>query len=233
MGIAARLHRMSFQRDVNFRPGGSQVRKFLIALLLAFAAAGGSGAAHAQGTPLVEFFGGYSYARLGAPGIAPPYSQIAPSNQGANGFHLSATVNFTSWLGLYGDYAGYYASPTVNGELVGAPAQVTLNERAYPFLLGPQFTYRKLRPASFFAHALIGGMHERAANVPQGLAPETGTKWAYGFGAGMDVRVARFLAIRVVQADYIRSHFPVSSRVNAQNNWRISTGIVLRSPSRP
>jgi opacity protein-like surface antigen len=210
------------------------MRKLLIALLLAFAAAAGSGVARAQDTPALELFGGYSYARLNAPGIAPPYSQIAPSNQGVNGFHFAATANFNSWLGIYGDVAGYYARPTVNGLLIGLPAQVTINERAYPFLFGPQVSFRKLRPATLFAHALIGGMHE-SAYVPVGsggIGTETGTKWAYGFGAGLDVKVLRFLSVRVVQADYIRSHFPTSTTSNSQNNWRISTGIVLRAGSR-
>jgi hypothetical protein len=206
------------------------MRKFLVALLLAFAVAAGSGVAYAQNTPALELFGGHSYARLGATGIAPPYSQITPSNQGLNGFHFSATGNFNSWLGIYGDLAGYHANPTVNGLWVGLPAQIKINESAYPFLFGPQLSFRKLQPASFFAHALIGEMHEYA-NVPVGSGgsgAETGTKWAYGFGAGLDVKVMRFLAVRVVQADYIRSHFPTSSTSDSQNNWRISTGIMLR-----
>jgi opacity protein-like surface antigen len=225
-------YEMGFRSQSNVDLEAQEMKKFLAALLLVSAAAAVSGVAHAQGTPAIELFGGYSYARLDAPGIAPPYSLITSGNQGGNGYHFAAQANFTSWLGIYGDFAGYYASPTVNGGLVGLPTQVKANESAYPFLFGPQLSFRKLRPATLFAHALIGGMHENA-NVPGGFGAETGTKYAYGFGAGVDVKVARILAVRVVQADYIRSHFPTSDTVNAQNNWRISTGIVFRGGSRP
>lgn len=208
------------------------MKKFFLALLLVSAVAAAAGIARAQDTPAIELFGGYSYARLNGAGIAPPYSQITSTGQGLNGFHFAATGNFNSWLGIYGDFAGYYASPTLNGSVIGLPAQVKVNQSAYPFLFGPQLSFRKIRPATIFAHALIGGMHEYANAPNNGFGAETGTKWAYGFGAGLDVKVMHFLAVRVVQADYIRSHFPVSSTEDAQNNWRISTGIVLRGGSR-
>jgi Outer membrane protein beta-barrel domain len=149
--------------------------------------------------PRGEVFGGYSYLNVDTSGLT--------SRQSLNGWNAQANVNFNKWLGLTGDFGGYY----------GSPFHVSVHD--YSFLFGPTVTYRTEHFAPFF-HALFGGNH-----IDASLEGSSGgdTAFAMAFGGGVDVPVKGSFGIRVAQVDWLRTqHFNTN-----QNNIRLSTGIIF------
>lgn len=116
-----------------------------------------------------------------------------------NGWELAGNYKFMNWLGAVADVDGHY----------GSGASV------HTFLFGPQISFpARISP---FAHVLFGGAH-----ISSG--PVADTSFALGIGAGIDARLVHGIAWRVIEGDYIPTHFFGQT----QNNGRISTGIVLR-----
>lgn len=202
-------------------------KALLLAVILVFA----HGVA-AQSAPDWQIFGGYSYFHADAGSITLSNGANVELKQGSSGWHASVGENVNSWFGAVFDFSGDYANRDVNLlPLIGVDQTVRLNFSAYPFLFGPQFTYRP-RGFSLFVHPLVGGVYARA-NVPGGTEPITATHWAYAFGGGADYPVSDRVAIRV-QADWIRSHFPEALAVRDwQNNYRVSAGLVLMIGTAP
>ncbi len=169
----------------------------------------------AQGlVPGGEIFGGYSYLR---------------SNTGAgfnaNGWEGSLTGNFNRFFGLEVDLADHYNSPPVNAGF----------SSDFSFLFGPHFALRGNPKVTPFAHVLAGGT--RGTQTPllflpcpvgiacqPSLAEQHETAFTTAVGGGIDVKAARFVWIRVIQADYLREQFTN----NPQNDVRLSFGVVLR-----
>jgi len=120
-----------------------------------------------------------------------------------NGWGLSGQYKFTDWLGGVADFDGHYGS------------QFGVSESVHSFLFGPQVSW----PArvSPFAHVLIGGSH---------FSSDAGsdTSFSTAIGAGFDTEIGHNLSWRIVQADYVYTHFFGST----QNNVRVTTGIVFR-----
>lgn len=150
--------------------------------------------------PRAEVFGGYSYLSVDASGAA-------SSRQSLNGWNAQANVNFNRWLGLTGDFGGYY----------GSPFHVSVHD--YSFLFGPTLTYRAEHVAPFF-HALFGGNH---INASASGSSGGNTAFAMAIGGGLDVPIGEHFGVRLAQVDWLRTqHFSTS-----QNNIRLSTGIMF------
>ncbi len=155
--------------------------------------------ARAQNTPHVEVMGGYSYLR----------ADLGGKDIGLNGWNFSVTENLNSWLGGTADFSGFYATPG------------GINANAHTFLFGPHFAYRKSKSATPFARVMIGGM--RASRGYLGIS-QPATDFAAAFGGGLDLKIHKVVALRVIQADYI-----ITPYLNLrQDNVRLSAGIVLR-----
>jgi hypothetical protein len=120
-----------------------------------------------------------------------------------NGWEVSAQYKFARWLGGVADVDAHYGSP------------IGVSTEAVHFLVGPQISF-PARVSPFF-HVLAGVAHFRGAG---GANTSIGT----AIGGGLDSRIAPFLAWRIVQFDYLGTHF----FHGPQNNVRISTGLVLR-----
>jgi hypothetical protein len=90
----------------------------------------------------------------------------------------------------------------------------------YHFLGGPRLT-RRTRDGTLFAHALVGIVNRRA----QALGNRT--EFAMGFGGGVDVALARRLAFRIFQADYIPAKRSSTNGGGWDNELRVQTGIVF------
>ena len=156
-----------------------------------------SGPARAQSNehPTAEVFGGPSILRNGA--SAPSYSLYG-------GWQAQASFNFNSHVGLSADFGGQYRS--IFGVRVSQ----------YEYLFGPRFTARAQR-ATLFAHALVGAntLHVTGAST---------NGFAWGVGGGLDYNAGRHFAIRVLQADYLRTR--------VSNTWlndaRLGLGIVFK-----
>jgi hypothetical protein len=124
-------------------------------------------------------------------------------NANLNGWELSGQYKFHDWLGGVADFDGHYGSPFGIGESV------------HTFLVGPQVSW----PArvSPFAHVLIGGAHYSAGGASD-------TSFATAIGAGFDTEIHHGIYWRIIQGDYVATHFFNGT----QNNARLSTGIVFR-----
>jgi hypothetical protein len=145
--------------------------------------------------PPVEVFGGASLLRNGA---------TAPSFSLYGGWQAEGTANFGKYLGLTADFGGQYRS--ISGNRVSQ----------YEYLFGPRAAARSQRGA-VFVHALVGG------NTLKALGRST-NGFAWGAGGGLDLNAGRHIAIRVVQADYLRTRLSTSWF----NDFRLGVGIVFK-----
>jgi hypothetical protein len=177
----------------------------------------------AQDYPKAEVFGGYQYLHIGA--------SDGSAGVGSNGWNGSATFNFNKHLGVAGDFSGAYK--TEDTSIVGVP--VSASTRVYSYAGGPVFSVDSGARINPFAHALFGGAHASAKACATLLSADCVSDSENGFtfmlGGGVDAKVNRALAVRLIQADWVYYHFsgvnggPSSSQ---SNNVRISTGIVVR-----
>lgn len=121
-----------------------------------------------------------------------------------NGWEISGQYKFTDWLGGVGEFDGHYG--TSNG----------LSTSAYTYLFGPQISLPSR--VSPFARLLLGGAHASEAGFGS-------SSFSMALGGGIDVGLFHDQFYwRVIQTDYLTTQFGG----RAQNNFRASTGIVIR-----
>jgi len=179
------------------------MRNFLLAVCVAsFAAL----PAVAQEYPAYEVFFGYGLVR----------TEGGQAN--LNGWHASLTSNLNRWFGLAVEVSGQYGSQTITVDSSQFKTKVDFHSLGF----GPRLTYRKSERFAPFAHALFG----IARGNWRGPAAVAGEETSFGsaFGGGIDTRLRKNLGIRIIQAEYVRTHFGESS---AENNFRIATGLLL------
>jgi opacity protein-like surface antigen len=128
------------------------------------------------------------------------YTHLEPSLN-ASGWNASVAANVTNWFGVKGDFSGAYKSGL----------------RFHTYMFGPVVSARQFGRVTPFAHALFGGA--RASNGGSVNA------FSMAFGGGLDVKINRNVAVRLVQADWLATHFVGDWQ---KKNARVSAGIVLR-----
>jgi hypothetical protein len=156
--------------------------------------------------PLLEVFGGFSFARLGSGGTG---SNLV----GALG---SFGWNANSWLQVSAD-TSYNLETNGNTKTV-----------LYGNHYGPRFYYRRRNRWNLtpFAEALVGGSAEKTTiSGTGGSVTSTGSQISYKFGGGLDMRPSRRWEIRLFDVDYYRTAFGTNTQ---QTNYWISAGVVLR-----
>ena len=156
--------------------------------------------------PLIELFGGYSFARF--------------DNGGGTGSNLNGVLgsfgwNAKPWLQIVADSS--YNVVTISG------AKNVLYGNHY----GPRL-FRRGRNrwgVTPFVEALVGGT--RAATTVSGTGGYTTSENCFSFkvGGGLDIHPSRHVEIRVIDVDYYRTSFGTNLH---QNNYWASTGIVIR-----
>jgi opacity protein-like surface antigen len=188
----------------------------------------------AQETPQYEVFVGPSYAREDATNI---------KFINGIGWHASLDGTANNWLSAVFDFSGYYSSPKIN--LAGLSAPLPIDSSNYLYLFGPRFTYRRWQRLTPFVEGLVGVANFRFTASSVGLTNAiSSTTFAGAFGGGADYAVNNWLAIRLIEADYVVTRFreinvdQTTGQVSftgprrTQNNARASAGIVLRFGSR-
>jgi hypothetical protein len=159
-----------------------------------------------------EFVGGYSYL----------HTDESVGNSLPKGWAAGVTGNLSKNFGVEASFSGHYQ-----------------NNRGFQARAAARFD--KLAP---WVHALFGNSLIRAharSNTALGPADRRAadTHFAWAIGGGLDLDVKKDLAIRIMQADYVRNssvRFLVSGvggtfiQINAtdSNNVRLSFGIVFR-----
>lgn len=170
-----------------------------------------SGIASAQVPMSGNVFFGYSYYN----------TDLSNYNRAStNGWEASLEGKFLPFIGIVADFDAHYGSQAVPvvcpvGFTV-CPANLNSDFTEHNYLFGPRasFSVGKLRP---FAEVLIGAGHVHVNNGG------SDTSFATAVGGGLDYKFLKLLAWRF-QGDYVHTNlFNV-----AQNDVRISTGIVVR-----
>ena len=169
----------------------------LFALVLFF-----SVAAAAQETPKVELFTGYSNL----------FTELNTSSYNLNGVNVSAAENVNSWFGGVLDFSDNF----------GTNAGHNVNTQS--IMYGPRISYRKSSSITPSVHALFGAV--RGSQFFDGISQ---AKWRLDLAVGgnVDLRINDRVAFRLIQADYIPTHF-LNLR---QDNFRLSVGFVFRFPN--
>lgn len=172
-----------------------------------------AGAASAQ-IPKANIFFGYSYLN----------SDLVPGQRdNLNGWNASLEGKLVPFIGIVGDFGGYYGThgvPISNVPCTGSSCPtLQANENMYTVMFGPQVSASvgKLTP---FAHALFGIGH--VSGNASGFS-NSDTSFATGLGGGIDYKLIPLIAWRF-QGDYLHTKF----FGNSQGDFRFSTGVVLR-----
>jgi hypothetical protein len=135
-----------------------------------------------------------------------------------NGWDASAEGKIIPLVGIVADFDGHYGSQNF---AVACPIAVgcTINASftEHNFLFGPRVSIKfgKIRP---FAEVMIGAGH-----VSVGNGGGSDTSFASAVGGGLDYKLIPLVAWRF-EGDYVETRF----FGNTQNNFRFSTGIVVR-----
>ena len=183
--------------------------------------------AWSQDVPKAEIFTGYSFVNAGFPFSPDP---AAGNTSGfLQGWNLTATVNANRWVGIAGDFGGYYGHPSktelfkpANCVLCTGNVTGTMHNM-YTFSGGPQLSIRAA-DITVFAHVLVGGARVRADfDGVAGSAAESSAHFTVIVGGGFDLGFAHHLAFRI-QPDYFRTK--ILDR--GQNNFRLSAGLVWK-----
>ena len=166
-----------------------------------------------KNTSLLEFFGGFAYARMNSGG------GVSDNFLGGLG---SFGVNIKPWIQISGDssYSYYNVSGT----------KYVLYGNHY----GPRVFWRRHNPLhrmfgiTPFGEALFGGsradVHWPATAGYSAYTTSTnGFSWKVG--GGVDMHFSRLFEIRLIDADYYHTSFGTGT---SQTNYWISTGVVLR-----
>jgi hypothetical protein len=183
-----------------------------------------------RGAPKVELFLGYSYLRA--------VPELASGNRLVylNGGSTNIAFNLNRYVGLVGDFGGFNdtrllltgagQNPSVNAQVVGGSV--------FSYLAGPRLSFRNHSRLTPFAQVLFGDLH--ASDIT--LSGCTGSctflpaenTFAMTAGGGLDLRVRRHLAIRIIQAEYLMTNFENRNTGSSatQNDMRLSSGIVFR-----
>ncbi len=194
----------------------------------------------AQEPPKAEIFAGYSRFLTPNGFFENKFSGTLTSivdRANLNGWNASIVGNANRWLGVEGDFGGYYGRVTsqsttfhfTGGGVTSSTTSDTAKVRFHSFLFGPRISYRMYKKdrsneiVVLFAHALAGGIRETivGAQIPPGSSE---TSFGMALGGGLDVKASRHVAIRVFQADYVRSRFGF----RVENNLRLSFGAVFQ-----
>jgi hypothetical protein len=119
----------------------------------------------------------------------------------------------SSWFGVVGEFSGSTRGPS-------AGALTTANT-LYTYMGGPRLTFRH-GPIQPYVQALFGGATINTTTI--GFPPASTNAFALAVGGGLDLKIHRHIAFRVLQADYFYTHFGGGT----QNNMRFSSGVVFR-----
>jgi len=169
--------------------------------------------------------------------------------RGFSGFELGGTWNFNRWLGVSGSIARHTKDDRFVDDFGGIIQTITTEERLTTFTAGVQLKDNSLSGSRFrpFAHALVGSArytNEQAQTIdafPQFnfVAEDRETSFTMKIGAGLDVRVAPHVDLRVIQVDYSPVYagdrdYPSSSgpftfhvKGKTSQNYTVGFGVVI------
>jgi opacity protein-like surface antigen len=177
------------------------MRKFMIGCGLLLLATVSTRAQENRG---IEVSGDYQYVRFnpgsGASGI---------NCQGGSG---SFGAYLTARIGVIGEFGAC--------KVTGLSSGVTAHEMNY--LFGPRMYFHSHGRVFPFVQALVGA--ERLSAGVTGMGSNSTNALALTAGGGADVTLTRHVSLRLIQVEYLYTHFSSAS----QNSFRLQSGIVWR-----
>jgi hypothetical protein len=181
------------------------------------------------GTPKVELFLGYSYLH------SVPTLETGNRLVWLNGGSASVAYNLNRHLGLVADFGALTNSQVkFTGAYTSTVDVNNANVNVLTYLFGPRLSFRQNDRFTPFVQMLFGGAHANEVSLANctfscTLLPAQST-FALTAGGGLDIRVHRHIAIRVIQAEYLMTRFQdyTTGTTSAQNDMRLSAGIVFR-----
>ena len=135
------------------------------------------------------------------------------------GGSLNASVTFFRGFGFASNVTGDFSSHIAPG--------VGLTEIA--FMGGPRYT-RRLNPGAkhesrVFAEVLAGEVRGSNSAFPKPSGFDTrASSFTYQAGGGVDISISKHLAIRAIEADYVRTYLP-NNASNTQAHLRLAFGV--------
>lgn len=200
---------------------------WVIAVLFALGVATSANAQTEEGTtPKAEWFGNYSFARVGSGGGF-------DSGNYNWGWNTALVGNVNRWLGVVTDFSGHYGHQPLLSSLGGG----TVGSDLHTFMIGPRITSRRSDRYTPFVHALFG-----AARVHRDVPMLVGTPlvssftsttqsvsdtaWPFAMkvGGGVDLKVGNGLYYRPIEANYLLTR----PNENSIHNLELSTGFSVR-----
>ena len=187
-------------------------------------------------TPKVELFMGYSYWR------AVPDS-IRNRIDGMHGGSTSLAYNLNRHLGLVADFGGFKVDSlefTSPGAAFSPSRNVDAKSNVFTVMFGPRVSFRdrhaRLTP---FLQVLGGVAHADELTLVGCTAPiyactplPRETVFTMTAGGGLDYRVNHRIALRLLQAEFLLTHFADPTSPTGETDWqsnvRLSAGIVFR-----
>jgi hypothetical protein len=159
----------------------------------------------------IELYGGYSYVRAPVTYAQSTGTSTTP-HVSLQGWEASAALKILGPLSAKADFDGTF------GSFQGAHTHLQT------YLFGPQVRFPA--PVSPFAHFLFGAAHEAIGTGASSGVTTTGptqNAFATAVGAGIDIKAVPLISVRLIQFDYLLTHFNSSN----QNQPRVSAGLVL------
>ncbi len=130
-----------------------------------------------------------------------------------SGVKVAVTGNLNRFLGLEMDLTKFQDIPASN---------------YFRLMFGPHFAYNGNSHVSPFAHAFVGLTRDRDCPPTSECfvrSEEVGRNaFTTTLAGGVDVKVFRFLWVRLIEADYVHAFF----RNAAENNLQLSFGFTFR-----
>jgi len=159
------------------------------------------------------------------------------ANQSVNCAGAGGTLayNVSKMLGIAADMGGC----KFFGNTFGAGNQLSGSQ--FTFLFGPRITFRGNSPFQPFFDVNLGG-DRLSANCQSGAVnciakfgsgTYSRTAFALTAGGGIDVKLSKKFALRLIQAEYLYTRFgnecgqAVCTQNNSQNSFRLKSGIVI------
>ncbi|MFB3813761.1 MAG: outer membrane beta-barrel protein [Terriglobales bacterium] len=186
----------------------------LLCALAAFLALTSSIAPAQETASRVQVFIGYSWLDPGGRVATPPATPgadltFAPAHRIPSitqGFGSEVTYNFNKWIGVTGNFGGHFSDPANVGTVLFGPTLSFRSEHFTPFV-----------------HTLVG----IARISPKDLDSNTG--FGAAVGGGLDMFLNNKVAIRVIEADWLRQEHS-ASKVGGGGSFdgaRVQGGLVF------
>jgi hypothetical protein len=158
--------------------------------------------------------------------VAVTYDGLYSSASVGNGFWMQggaiqAEGCFSHGLGVVADLAGEHTA-NMHGSGVALDMVTTT--------FGPRYTWqpRRYRRSALYGQVLVGEANGFNSVFPNfNGATSSANDLALKIGGGMNYTLSRHLAVRVIEAGWLRTQLP-NSTTNVQNNLHIGAGLILR-----